>query len=185
MKRRPICGFSLPPNSGIHSTGGQARSGAAVGVAHPTSNDLRGWDATIDHAALGCGCRGGGAGGVGGGVCAAERGRGTLLLEKNRRPGCKILMSGGTRCNLTHAADRQGIVRELGPAGAVVLHKSRRRHARLRAFPRSGYSARHICRAGGGQVDSLFPRCPITGVSKGGGFSPLGLGCYKPPLSRC
>ncbi len=48
---------------------------------------------------------------------AAERGLGTLLLEKNRRPGCKILMSGGTRCNLTHAADRQGIVRELGPQG--------------------------------------------------------------------
>jgi predicted Rossmann fold flavoprotein len=42
---------------------------------------------------------------------AAERGRRTLLLEKNRRPGVKILMSGGTRCNLTHATDKWGIVK--------------------------------------------------------------------------
>ena len=41
---------------------------------------------------------------------AAERGRRTVLLEKNRKPGVKILMSGGTRCNLTHATDRRGIV---------------------------------------------------------------------------
>ena len=42
---------------------------------------------------------------------AAERGRRTILLEKNRRPGVKILMSGGTRCNLTHATDKWGIVK--------------------------------------------------------------------------
>jgi predicted Rossmann fold flavoprotein len=41
---------------------------------------------------------------------AAERGRRVLVLEKNRKPGVKILMSGGTRCNLTHATDRRGIV---------------------------------------------------------------------------
>lgn len=29
---------------------------------------------------------------------AAERGRRVLLLEKGRKPGVKILMSGGTRC---------------------------------------------------------------------------------------
>jgi predicted Rossmann fold flavoprotein len=34
---------------------------------------------------------------------AAERGARVLLLEKNRRPGVKILMSGGTRCNITNA----------------------------------------------------------------------------------
>ena len=33
---------------------------------------------------------------------AANRGLTTLLLEKNRKVGVKILMSGGTRCNLTH-----------------------------------------------------------------------------------
>ncbi|HJT36138.1 MAG TPA: NAD(P)/FAD-dependent oxidoreductase [Pirellulales bacterium] len=41
----------------------------------------------------------------------AERGRRTLLLEKKRRPGIKIFMSGGTRCNLTHACDRRGTMR--------------------------------------------------------------------------
>src|ERR1043166_8858712 len=48
---------------------------------------------------------------------AASRGRRTLLLEKNRRPGVKILMSGGTRCNLTHATDKWGIIRAYGQQG--------------------------------------------------------------------
>ena len=39
---------------------------------------------------------------------AAEMGCRVLLLEKNRRPGVKILMSGGTRCNLTHDCDERG-----------------------------------------------------------------------------
>lgn len=51
---------------------------------------------------------------------AAERGRRTLLLEKNRRPGVKILMSGGTRCNLTHATDNRGIVAAYGPPGKFL-----------------------------------------------------------------
>lgn len=44
--------------------------------------------------------------GAAGLVCAfsaAERGLSVVLLEKNRRPGVKILMSGGTRCNITNA----------------------------------------------------------------------------------
>jgi predicted Rossmann fold flavoprotein len=51
---------------------------------------------------------------------AAERGRRTLLLEKNRRPGVKILMSGGTRCNITHATDNWGIVEAFGPHGKFL-----------------------------------------------------------------
>jgi predicted Rossmann fold flavoprotein len=51
---------------------------------------------------------------------AAERGRSTLLLEKNRKPGVKILMSGGTRCNITQATDNRGIVRAFGPAGRFL-----------------------------------------------------------------
>jgi predicted Rossmann fold flavoprotein len=46
---------------------------------------------------------GAGAAGLCAAIRAAERGRSVLLLEKNRRPGVKILMSGGTRCNLTNA----------------------------------------------------------------------------------
>jgi predicted flavoprotein YhiN len=45
---------------------------------------------------------------------AARRGCRTLLLEKNRKPGVKILMSGGTRCNLTHATDVQGMLAAFG-----------------------------------------------------------------------
>jgi predicted Rossmann fold flavoprotein len=45
---------------------------------------------------------------------AAECGARVLLLEKNRRPGVKILMSGGTRCNITNA---RGLRRLNGVSG--------------------------------------------------------------------
>jgi predicted flavoprotein YhiN len=63
---------------------------------------------------------GAGPGGLMAATRAAERGRRTLLLEKNRRPGAKILLSGGTRCNLTHATDRRGIIAAFGPAGKFL-----------------------------------------------------------------
>jgi predicted Rossmann fold flavoprotein len=66
---------------------------------------------------------GAGAAGLVAAAEAASRGRRTLLLEKNRRPGVKILMSGGTRCNLTHATDKWGIVRAYGDQGNF-LHSS-------------------------------------------------------------
>src|SRR5436190_19013456 len=53
-------------------------------------------------------------------IHAAEAGRRTLLLEKNRKAGVKILMSGGTRCNLTHATDNRGIVEAYGPPGRFL-----------------------------------------------------------------
>ena len=63
---------------------------------------------------------GAGAAGLLAATRAAERGRRTLLLEKNRKPGVKILMSGGTRCNLTHATDRRGIVEAFGVQGPFL-----------------------------------------------------------------
>src|SRR5947209_3917292 len=63
---------------------------------------------------------GAGAAGLLAAIQAAERGQRTLLLEKNRRPGVKILMSGGTRCNLTHATDNRGIVEAFGPPGRFL-----------------------------------------------------------------
>jgi predicted Rossmann fold flavoprotein len=51
---------------------------------------------------------------------AAERGLNTLLLEKNRKPGVKILMSGGTRCNITHDCDAAGIIAAFGSAGPFL-----------------------------------------------------------------
>jgi predicted Rossmann fold flavoprotein len=63
---------------------------------------------------------GAGAAGLMAAIHAAERGRRTLLLEKNRKPGVKILMSGGTRCNITHATDNRGIVAAYGPPGRFL-----------------------------------------------------------------
>src|SRR5580692_11334332 len=63
---------------------------------------------------------GAGAAGLLAAIRAAERGRRTLLLEKNRKPGIKILMSGGTRCNITHATDNRGIVSAYGPPGKFL-----------------------------------------------------------------
>src|SRR5580698_835855 len=63
---------------------------------------------------------GAGAAGLVAGICAAESGRRVLVLEKNRRPGIKILMSGGTRCNITHATDNRGIVEAYGPPGRFL-----------------------------------------------------------------
>jgi predicted Rossmann fold flavoprotein len=63
---------------------------------------------------------GAGAAGLLAAICAAERGRRTLVCEKNQRPGTKILMSGGTRCNLSHATDSAGIVRAFGRQGRFL-----------------------------------------------------------------
>lgn len=52
---------------------------------------------------------GGGAAGLMAAARAGESGLRTLLLEKNKQTGVKILMSGGTRCNITHATDQAGI----------------------------------------------------------------------------
>jgi len=60
---------------------------------------------------------GAGPAGLMAGACAALRGRKTLVLDKNPRPGAKILISGGTRSNVTHATDRRGIIEAFGPQG--------------------------------------------------------------------
>jgi predicted Rossmann fold flavoprotein len=70
-----------------------------------------GWDVVV---------LGAGAAGLMAAIHAAERGRRTLLLEKNRKAGVKILMSGGTRCNITHACDNRGIVAAYGPPGKLL-----------------------------------------------------------------
>src|ERR1700716_2135602 len=63
---------------------------------------------------------GAGAAGLMAALRAAEWGRRVLVLEKNRKPGVKILMSGGTRCNITHATDNRGIVEAYGPPGRFL-----------------------------------------------------------------
>jgi len=76
------------------------------------------WDAVVV---------GGGAAGLFAAIFAAERGRRVLLLEKGRKAGVKILMSGGTRCNITHDCDNRGIVEAFGPNGRFL-------HSALAAF---------------------------------------------------
>src|SRR5437763_16333440 len=63
---------------------------------------------------------GAGAAGLMAAIHAAERGRRVVLLEKSRKPGVKILMSGGTRCNITHACDNRGIVAAFGRNGPFL-----------------------------------------------------------------
>ncbi|MBC8354772.1 MAG: NAD(P)/FAD-dependent oxidoreductase [Planctomycetes bacterium] len=63
---------------------------------------------------------GAGAAGLVAAIRAAELGQQTLLLEKNRKPGAKILMSGGTRCNITHNTDARGIVDAYGRQGRFL-----------------------------------------------------------------
>lgn len=47
---------------------------------------------------------GGGAAGLMCAMTAGRRGRRVLVIERNRRPGAKILISGGGRCNFTNLA---------------------------------------------------------------------------------
>ncbi len=72
---------------------------------------------------------GAGAAGMMAAIFAARRGRRTLLLEKHQRPGLKILISGGGRCNLTTTRSGQDLESQYGTARGRFL-----RHA-LRSFP--------------------------------------------------
>jgi predicted Rossmann fold flavoprotein len=64
---------------------------------------------------------GGGAAGLWAAGTAASRGRSVLVLEKNNKAGVKILMSGGTRCNITHHCDSRQIAEAFGKQGRVLL----------------------------------------------------------------
>lgn len=64
---------------------------------------------------------GGGAAGLFAATAAANAGASTLLIERNRRPGVKILASGGTRCNVTSALPPHEMIRYFGRAGSRFL----------------------------------------------------------------
>lgn len=57
---------------------------------------------------------GAGAAGMMAAYAAATQHATVVLLEKNNKTGVKILMSGGTRCNLTHHTDARGIADAFG-----------------------------------------------------------------------
>lgn len=64
---------------------------------------------------------GGGAAGLWAAGTAALRGKRVLVLEKNNKAGVKILMSGGTRCNVTHACNSRQIAEAFGTGGRFLL----------------------------------------------------------------
>ncbi len=66
---------------------------------------------------------GAGAAGLWAAATAAKRGQRVLLIEKNKKLGVKILMSGGTRCNITHNASWRGVADAFGkPQGRFLKY---------------------------------------------------------------
>lgn len=63
---------------------------------------------------------GAGAAGLVAAAEAARRGARVQLLEKNGKTGVKILMSGGTRCNVTQNTDAKGIAAAFGRGGRFL-----------------------------------------------------------------
>ena len=62
-----------------------------------------------------------------------------MLLEKNRRPGVKILMSGGTRCNITNARGLRRLDLVSGPIdGAYDPREARGARSIQAAFSKQG-----------------------------------------------
>ena len=74
-----------------------------------------------------------------------------LLVEKNRRPGVKILMSGGTRCNITNARGLRRIDVVSGPIDPAY-------------DPRQALGARSIQQAFGAGGAFLGPALKAMGV---------------------
>jgi predicted Rossmann fold flavoprotein len=82
---------------------------------------------------------GAGAAGMVAATRAAECGTRVLLVEKNRRPGVKILMSGGTRCNITNARGLRQLDGVSGPIDpAYDPARSRGIRAIQQAFGENG-----------------------------------------------
>lgn len=63
---------------------------------------------------------GGGASGLIAAGQAAEQGAETLILEKMRRPGLKLRITGKGRCNLTNIAPLPDFIAHFGPAGRFL-----------------------------------------------------------------
>ena len=70
---------------------------------------------------IGCG-----AAGLLAGIAAAQSGAQTVILEKMRRPGKKILITGKGRCNITNNCDLQEIIKNI-PGNGRFLNSALRR----------------------------------------------------------
>jgi hypothetical protein len=65
---------------------------------------------------------GGGPAGMMAAVAAARAGMRTALVEKNARPGRKLLLTGGGRCNITNLSDVETFVKAFGRHGSFLRH---------------------------------------------------------------
>ncbi len=77
---------------------------------------------------------------------AARSGARVIALEKNRRPGVKILMSGGTRCNVTNARGLRGLDVVSGPVDPAFSPAARQgARAIVKAFePKGAFLAKAL-----------------------------------------
>jgi len=72
---------------------------------------------------------------------AAARGCPVLLLERNRKPGVKLLISGGGKCNVTHAGTANDVQTAFPPGEARFLRPALHRFGSrdiIRALEREG-----------------------------------------------
>jgi len=65
---------------------------------------------------------GGGPSGMMAALSSSLSGSGVTILEHSAAPGNKLLLSGGGRCNFTHACEARDIVRLLGKRGRFIGH---------------------------------------------------------------
>ena len=66
---------------------------------------------------------GAGSSGLMAAINAASQGARVLLLEKNKRPGRKLLLSGGGRCNVTNRTSRQDLITHI-PGNGKFLYSA-------------------------------------------------------------
>lgn len=66
---------------------------------------------------------GAGSSGLMAAINAASQGARVLLLEKNKRPGRKLLLSGGGRCNVTNRTSRQNLIAHI-PGNGKFLYSA-------------------------------------------------------------
>jgi predicted Rossmann fold flavoprotein len=75
-------------------------------------------------------------------IFAAKTGARTMAIEANKRPGQKLLLTGGGRCNLTHQATPKELVRAFGDKGnpsSVAL-----RRVKFLSFSLHQFSSQYI-----------------------------------------
>ncbi|WP_028274213.1 NAD(P)/FAD-dependent oxidoreductase [Atopococcus tabaci] len=66
---------------------------------------------------------GGGSSGLMAAINAAQQGVNVLVIDKNRKPGRKLLLSGGTRCNVTNRTTREDLIKHI-PGNGKFLYSA-------------------------------------------------------------